>query len=570
MMQRVAALKVVRKELVSDQEVVARFYREIEVASQISHPNIVHAYDAGPIGSALVLAMECVEGTNLEKLVKEKGPLPVGQACDYIRQAAQGLQHAHERGLIHRDIKPSNLLVTNSGVIKILDLGLARLQQPARGSSTKNLTVLTGNSVMQGTPDYMSPEQALDFHTADTRADIYSLGCTFFYLLTGQPPFGSATLHEKLLKHQTAPPPPLDQFRKDVPQPVAEVVRKMLAKRPSDRFQVPGDVAQALAPFVPAKKSGVHPGEGSGDKLPAVRKPTSGMKMLPQPARPSKLDLKSKQSPSGKRLPGASRPRWLVLTGAAAAVVFGGLVFVVAMLGKTEGPIESSRVEATTARPVTTRAEPTRVVVKETQIKPDRPIPKTSPGKDFDGTKDFVEVPHDATMEPTVLTVEAWVNPASLPDKDDTRRWLVNKNVHEHTEGYYGLLLSGKKVGAYVNIGGGEGNLIQAWGAADVLQLNKWQHLAMSWDGFNLRVYYDGKEVALNPATVVEKPRKAGATPLAIGRRQDGYATTYFHGKLDDIRIYDRPLSETELRQHYLRPDGMDPAEKGMVFQKRF
>jgi hypothetical protein len=227
-------------------------------------------------------------------------------------------------------------------------------------------------------------------------------------------------------------------------------------------------------------------------------------------------------------------------------------------------------VEATSARPVTTRAEPTRVVVKETQVKPDRPIPKTSSGKDFDGTKDFVEVPHEAAMEPTVLTVETWVSPASLPDKDDARRWLVNKNVHEHTEGYYGLLLSGKKVGAYVNIGGGEGNLIQAWGAADVLQLNKWQHVAMSWDGFNLRVYYDGKEVALNPATVVEKPRKAGATPLAIGRRQDGYPTTYFNGKLDDIRIYDRPLSEAELRQHYLRPDVMDPAEKGMVFQKRF
>jgi serine/threonine-protein kinase len=569
MMNRVAALKVLRKELVSDQEVVARFYREIEVASQISHPNIVHAYDAGPIGSALTLAMECVDGVNLDKLVRDSGPLPVGQACDYIRQAALGLQHAHERGLIHRDIKPSNLLVTNKsavqgstsyGTVKILDLGLARLQQPAKGSATKNLTVLSGNAIMQGTPDYMSPEQALDFHTADTRADIYSLGCTFFYLLTGQPPFSGATLAEKLLKHQTAPPPPLEDFRKDVPPPVAEIVRKMLAKRPPDRFQVPGEVAQALAPLVPPKKSGVKVGEGSGDKLPAVRKPAAG-----QP-RPSKLDPAAKKALSSKRLASARRPRWLVLTGAAAALLFGILVFAVAMFGKSGNPTEASHAEATVARPATTRSETPRTTKElSTQVKPDRPIPKTSPGKDFDGTKDFVEVPHDAAMEPTMLTVEAWVNPASLPDKDDTRRWLVNKNVHEGTEGHYALIIHGKKVGAYVNIGGN----IEVF-SADLLQVNKWQHLAMSWDGFNLRVYYDGKEVALNPATVVEKPRKPGSTPLTIGRRQDGYDKSYFHGKLDDIRIYDHPLTEAEIRQHYLRPDATDASEKGMVFQRRF
>src|SRR5579871_419444 len=150
-MNRTVALKVLRPELARDPEVVARFYREIEVASHIAHPNIVHAYDAGPIGSALVLAMEFVDGTDLDKMVKEHGMLSLGQSCDYIRQAALGLQHAHEKGLIHRDIKPSNLLVAtrlsapgagNYGVVKILDLGLARLQHPAAGSATKNITVL--------------------------------------------------------------------------------------------------------------------------------------------------------------------------------------------------------------------------------------------------------------------------------------------------------------------------------------------------------------------------------------------------------------------------------------------
>src|SRR5262249_37315642 len=144
-MKRLVALKVLQPDLLTDQEAVNRFYREMEVASQISHPNIVHALDAGPIGSTLVLAMECVDGVGLDRLVQQRGPLPVSEAIHYIRQAAQGLQYAHERGLIHRDIKPSNLLVTQAhglqsvGLLKILDMGLARLQQPAQGSQTGNL-----------------------------------------------------------------------------------------------------------------------------------------------------------------------------------------------------------------------------------------------------------------------------------------------------------------------------------------------------------------------------------------------------------------------------------------------
>src|SRR5262249_8519783 len=160
------------------------------------------------------------------------------------------------------------------------------------------------------------------------------------------------------------------------------------------------------------------------------------------------------------------------------------------------------------------------------------------PGKDFDGAKDFIEIPHDASLEPATITVEAWVNPAAFPDKDDKRWWLVNKNVHEHTEGHYALMINDKKVGAYVNIGGGECGAMALWCAADVLQVGKWQHMAMTWDGFNLRAFYDGKKVGLNPNTVVEKPRKPGDKPVVIGRRQDGYDKSFFHGKLDDIRIY--------------------------------
>ena len=273
-MDRVVALKILRGDLLEDADAVGRFYREVEVISQLSHPAIVHAYDAGVVGGTHFLAMEFVEGIDLDRQVKESGPLPPFVAADFIRQAAAGMQYAHERGLIHRDIKPSNLLVTGwrladgglpmgksdsairaasskstfhnapAAVVKILDLGLARLREPAAGSRTGNLTALAGNSVMMGTPDYMAPEQALDFHTADIRADVYSLGCTFHYLLTGRPPF-SGSLTQKLAKHQQGEIPPVPALEK-LPG-LAEVLRKMLAKRAADRYQTPGEVAQALA-----------------------------------------------------------------------------------------------------------------------------------------------------------------------------------------------------------------------------------------------------------------------------------------------------------------------------------
>jgi hypothetical protein len=169
--------------------------------------------------------------------------VPVANACDYVRQAALGLQHIHARGLVHRDIKPSNLMLARQGGIKILDLGLARLQQPANQATLA--TVTTTGSVMMGTLDYMAPEQAMDFRRVDIRADIYSLGCTFYFLLTGRAPFADGPPAQKLLMHQLKEPAPIG--RADVPSSVEQVVRQMMAKRPEDRFAEPGKVAQLLA-----------------------------------------------------------------------------------------------------------------------------------------------------------------------------------------------------------------------------------------------------------------------------------------------------------------------------------
>jgi serine/threonine protein kinase len=280
-MERTVALKVIRKELLAEPEVVRRFYREIEVVSKLTHPNVVHAYDAGPIGTNHVLVMEYVDGIDLARLVKQAGPLPVAQACEYVHQTALGLQHAHERGLVHRDIKPPNLLVSGGVVsggvvtgathhspltthqIKILDLGLARLRQTADSNRVGNASSLVTphGPVLMGTPDYLAPEQALDFHSADIRADIYSLGCTFYHLLTGRPPFPGGSLATKIAKHMQAEPAAIEETRPDVGPALAQIIRRMLTKRPEDRYQTPQEVADALAAFL-----GPMPGSNAGAK----------------------------------------------------------------------------------------------------------------------------------------------------------------------------------------------------------------------------------------------------------------------------------------------------------------
>ena len=204
-MRRVVALKVIRRELLEHPDAVRRFRREIRAAARLSHPNIISAHDAGMADNHYFLVMEFLEGRNLFDLVKERGPLPAQEVCNHVFQAALGLQHAHVRGLVHRDVKPSNLFLTfNGSVVKILDLGLARLSDIGEGDSTTSH--LTPAGATMGSIDYMSPEQAEDSHAVDIRSDIYSLGCTMYFLLTGQVPFPVAQAARKLAAHRQAAP----------------------------------------------------------------------------------------------------------------------------------------------------------------------------------------------------------------------------------------------------------------------------------------------------------------------------------------------------------------------------
>jgi WD40 repeat protein/tRNA A-37 threonylcarbamoyl transferase component Bud32 len=244
-MQRTVALKVINRAYTVNAAAVERFRREVRAAARLAHPNIVHAYDAENAGETHFLVMEYVAGLSLDRVVRQRGPLPVAEACEYVRQAALGLQHAYEQGMVHRDVKPDNLIRCEDGRVKVLDFGLAALTAE-RGNALTDL-----NAIM-GTPEYMAPEQAEDARTADVRADVYSLGCTLYHLLTGGIPYPAATALLKVLAHREQPVPSVRQARPEVPPELADVVARMMAKRPADRYPTPGEVAAALQPFTHA------------------------------------------------------------------------------------------------------------------------------------------------------------------------------------------------------------------------------------------------------------------------------------------------------------------------------
>lgn len=265
-LHRIVALKVFDPPPGSDPSMLDRMRREAQITARLSHPNIVTVYDAGLAGSSFYLAMEYVEGTDLHRLVEQQGPLPVATAHDYARQAALGLQHAHEKGLVHRDIKPSNLIVTRAddgpGVLKILDLGLARLTPLA--TAVTDHAPLTQIGAFMGTPDFVAPEQAADPRAADARSDLYSLGCTLYYMLTGQAPFTGATTLAKLVQHHLQDAPPIEELRPGVPAGVVALVLRLMSKRPEDRFQSAGDLLQALPTALASQAGAARPARRAG------------------------------------------------------------------------------------------------------------------------------------------------------------------------------------------------------------------------------------------------------------------------------------------------------------------
>lgn len=247
LMERRCAIKVLPANKVQDTSYLGRFHREARAVASMNHVNIVRAYDVDKqteSGTDIhFLVMEYVDGRNIEQIVKEQGPLDYVSAVDYIRQAADGLAHAHHSGMVHRDVKPGNLLIDSTGVVKLLDLGLARF---FKTTDEESLTIKHDEKVL-GTADYLAPEQAVDSHQVDARADIYSLGCTMYFALTGHPPFTDGTLVQRLLAHQTKAPPSVRYERPDIDEGLLQILEKMMAKKPSERHQTAEQVSEALS-----------------------------------------------------------------------------------------------------------------------------------------------------------------------------------------------------------------------------------------------------------------------------------------------------------------------------------
>ncbi len=286
---RLVAVKVLSQARAANPDLLKRFYREARAAASLHHPHIVRAYDVEETDRGHLLVMEYVDGASLDALVSGHGALAPLRAAHYVRQAARGLMAAHEAGIVHRDVKPGNILVDRTGTVKILDLGLALLvddeEQLTRG--------------VLGTVDYLAPEQGVDSHAVDARADVYSLGATFYYLMAGVPPFGEGTLVERARAHQKQALRPIRSIRPEIPAGLEAILLRMMAREPADRYPTAAAVVEALAPWTQ------QPVDPPAEKeMPTVRRAVRRAAAPPErPATPVPENVPEPAPPPERRLP---------------------------------------------------------------------------------------------------------------------------------------------------------------------------------------------------------------------------------------------------------------------------
>lgn len=360
--RRIVALKVMAKELLKDEKAVGRFLREIQSAASLNHPNIVAAIDADIVGDRYFLVMEYVEGRDLKAWLKKYGPLPIVWACDVARQIALGLQHAHEHGMVHRDIKPSNIMVTVDSVsghphVKIMDFGLSRLVSETENDDSQR----TRTGAIMGSPDYIAPEQASRAKDADIRADLFSLGCTLYHMLTGQLPFPGDNIMEKLMARTTFVPPLVSSLRPDVTPEIDEIVATLMRLDPNERIQTPADLV--------ARLDAIHHGKPVPDTGPVAESSEDPLDGIAADGPDDTLNmfldqLSAQSSDSGSDAiptyrPKANSSQWIASAVAAGAVVLFIVVLAVMSSSGSQKPSDDDKDSSPQSKRETTK-KPTK------------------------------------------------------------------------------------------------------------------------------------------------------------------------------------------------------------------
>ncbi|WP_197489132.1 serine/threonine-protein kinase [Planctomyces sp. SH-PL14] len=399
-LEKIVALKILPAAMMQNPLALGRFKREMKAVGKLSHPHIVQAFDAGEVGGVHYLAMEFIDGIDLQRFVRKNGPMNPVNAAKSIRQAALGLSAAHAQQLYHRDIKPANLLVTKGGQIKVLDLGLARLGEESAGPGGE----LTALGETMGTPDYMAPEQWSDSRSTDARTDLYALGCTLFFLLTGRAPFageGTKSTATKMKAHLFNAPPDLQTLRSDVPAELVDVCRKLLAKDPADRYQTAMELADVLASMASSQgpQSALVERPSSVPRTPSLAKGASS-RASDSPAKPGR------PAGDGRRPP--ATPRWKVAAGGlgAAAVLLGVIVITITNRDGTQ-----TRIEVPATADV-------KVTYPDSSTKPSPPPAATSSSA----------TPSDGAPRPPAPAPAPipWKLPAALPDRE-IAEWVLRR-----------------------------------------------------------------------------------------------------------------------------------------------